>query len=81
MIQNGQSRAPEGSTMRRLMIAIAIAFVAVVGVKQIFFSPSTAMPTASIVMGSGIDVAKLHLGSELPVQRPDDMTFVATGSD
>jgi hypothetical protein len=60
------------------MIAIAIALAAVFGVKQLFFSPSTAKPHLGAVVGAGIDVSTLPVATELPVQKIDDMTAVFT---
>ncbi len=62
--------------MRRYVVAIAIAMVVGFGVKQLFFSHSAAMPSVDTVKGSGIDIAKLHVGTELPVQPIHDMTVL-----
>jgi hypothetical protein len=67
--------------MRRQMIVVAIAVVAGFGVKQLFFSPSTALPSVDIVKGFGIDVSKMQAGADVPAQRIDDMTFVSAGAD
>jgi hypothetical protein len=66
--------------MRRYMVVIAVAIVVGLGVKQLFFSHSAAMPNVDTVKGAGIDIAKLHVGAELPVQAIHDMT-VLTASD
>ena len=60
--------------MRRYMVAIAIAIVVGFGVKQLFFTHSAAMPNVDTVKASGIDIAKLQVGTELPVQAIHDMT-------
>jgi hypothetical protein len=65
--------------MRRLVIAIALAFVAALGVKQLFFSPLTAKP--HVGAGASIDVSTLPVATELPVQKIGDMTAVFTDSD
>jgi hypothetical protein len=59
------------------LIAIALAFAAGFGVKQLFFSPSTAKANVdAVVKGASIDLSKMPVDAELPVHKMHDMTFV-----
>ena len=64
------------------LIAIALAFVAGFGVKQLFFSPSTAKANVDdAVRGASIDVSKIRVDADLPVHKMHDMSFVFTDSN
>jgi len=58
------------------LIAIALAFVAGLGVNQLFFSPSTAEANVDAVQGASIDASKMRVDRELSVHKMHDMTFV-----
>jgi hypothetical protein len=66
---------------RHLIAVVAIILLAV-GVKAIFFAAPTAEADALSGRSVGVDVSQLHQAvKNLPVQKLDDMSLVATGGE
>lgn len=64
------------------LFAIALAFVAGFGVKQVFFSPSTAKANVDdAIKGARIDLSTIRVDADLPVHEMHDMSFVFTDSN
>ena len=67
----------------RVGLIVAIATVALVGAaaKIVFFSSSIAGANADAVETISLDISKMPVNNDLPVQKFHDMTFVFSDAD
>ena len=64
--------------MRARNAAAVVALVLVGFAVKLFFFPA---PPAEAEVRPGLDISRMHIGKDLPVQKVHDMTFVFSHGD
>ena len=64
--------------MRRYYSVALVAVILVGFAVKLFFFPA---PPAEAEVRSGLDISRMHVGKDIPVQKLHDMTFVFSHED